>query len=141
MQEDKEAVFDSIDTIKMCLPVFTNMIKTMKINKDRMLQSAKGGFTNATDVADYLVKNNISFREAHEIVGKIVLYCIKNKKTLDELSIDEYKAVSNAFKDDVYDYISLEKCVEDRNLPGGTAKPAVLDAISEGEKFLEHASI
>ena len=93
MQEDKEGVFDAIDTVKLCLPVFTKMIETMKVNTDRMLQSAKGGFTNATDVADYLVKNSVSFREAHEIVGKIVLYCIKNNKSLDELSIDEYKTV------------------------------------------------
>ena len=113
MQEDKEGVFDAIDTVKLCLPVFTKMIETMKVNTDRMLQSAKGGFTNATDVADYLVKNSVSFREAHEIVGKIVLYCIKNNKSLDELSIDEYKTVSTFFKDDIYEYISLERCVED----------------------------
>ena len=137
MQEDKEAIFDSIDTVKMCLPVFINMIKTMKPNKKNMYKGAQGGFTNATDVADYLVKKGVPFREAHEIVGKMVLYCIQNNKTLDDLSLDEYKQCSPNFEEDIYEAISLENCVNDRTLPGGPAKEAVLDSIRHGKKLLE----
>ncbi len=137
MQEDKEAIFDAIDTIKLCIPVFTKMVETMKVNKDKMYKGAQGGFTNATDVADYLVKKGLPFREAHEVVGKMVLYCIQQNKSLDELTMQEYKDCSPVFEDDVYKAISLEQCVEDRNLPGGPAKKAVLDAIANGNAFLE----
>lgn len=136
MQEDKEAVFDAVDTVKLCLPVFTRMINTMKVNKDTMYKGAQGGFTNATDVADYLVKKGLPFRQAHEVVGKMVLYCITHQKNLEELSLEEYKQCSSTFEKDVYQAISLEQCVEDRNLPGGPAKKAVLDSIKSGEEFI-----
>ena len=119
MQEDKEAVFDAIDTVKMCLPVFTNMIKTAVFNKNNMYNAAKGGFTNATDAADWLVKNGVPFRDAHAILGQLVLYCINNNKGLEDLSLDEFRAISPVFDETVYDAISVEKCVEARNIPGG----------------------
>lgn len=137
MQEDKEAIFDAVDTVKMCLPVFTKMISTMKINKENMLKAAKGGFANATDAADYLVGKGIPFRTAHEIIGKMVTYCIENSKVLDELSMDEFKYFSDKIENDIYNKISLEACVNERSLPGGPARCAVLDAISKGESFLE----
>ena len=137
MQEDKEAIFDAVDTVKLCLPVFTKMIETMKVNKERMYKGAQGGFTNATDVADYLVKKGLPFREAHEVVGKMVLYCVNHQKSLDELTLEEYQSCSPIFEDDVYTAISLEQCVEDRNLPGGPAKKAVLDTIKKGKQYIE----
>jgi argininosuccinate lyase len=94
MQEDKEAIFDSIDTVKMCLPVFTKMLSTIKVLEENMLKAAQGGFTNATDVADYLVKKGIPFRTAHEIIGRMVLYCIQKDKAIEELTIDEFKGFS-----------------------------------------------
>ncbi|MDK2811729.1 MAG: argininosuccinate lyase [Petroclostridium sp.] len=136
MQEDKEAIFDAIDTVKLCLPVFIKMIETMKPNKANMYKGAQGGFTNATDVADYLVKKGLPFREAHEVVGKMVLYCIRNNKNLDDLSLDEYKNCSPLFEKDIYQAISLKHCVEDRSLPGGPAKKAVLDSIEHGKQFI-----
>jgi argininosuccinate lyase len=136
MQEDKEAVFNAVDTVKLCLPVFNNMIKTMKINKDNMYNGAKGGFTNATDAADYLVKKGLPFREAHEVVGKMVLYCINNNKAIDELSIQEMKSCSTIIEEDIYTAISLESCVNDRRLPGGPAKSSMLEAISKAEYFV-----
>lgn len=136
MQEDKEAAFDSIDTVKMCLPVFTKMIETMKINKDRMYNAAQGGFTNATDLADYLVKKGIPFRSAHGVIGNMVLYCVRNNKTLDQLTIDELKSFSDAIEEDVYEEISLEKCVSGRNIPGGPARESVLKSIENGKEFL-----
>jgi len=135
MQEDKEAIFDSIDTVKMCLPVFTNMVKTMKVRPDKMLSAAKGGFTNATDIADYLVKKGIPFRVSHEITGKMVAYCIQYGKSIDELTLDEFKSFSDKFEPDVYEAISLETCVNERKLPGGPAvenvKKSILKAKSE----------
>lgn len=129
MQEDKEAIFDSIDTVKMCLPVFTSMIDTMKVRPDKMLSAARGGFTNATDVADYLVKKGIPFRVSHEIIGKMVAFCIENKKNIDELTLDEFKNFSDKFESDVYEAISLETCVNERNLPGGPAVESVKSSI------------
>ncbi|HOQ37061.1 MAG TPA: argininosuccinate lyase [Acetivibrio sp.] len=136
MQEDKEAVFDAVDTVKMCLPVFTKMIETMKVKKDEMYKAAQGGFTNATDMADYLVKKGIPFRSAHEIIGKMVLYCIENNKAIDELNISEFKSFHENIEEDVYEEISLSKCVSGRNLPGGPAKESVMKAIENGMKFL-----
>lgn len=137
MQEDKEAIFDACDTVKMCIPVFTKMISTMKINKTVMYRAAQGGFANATDAADYLVKKGMPFRSAHEVIGKMVSYCISNNKSLDELSKDELKSFSDIIEDDYYKAINLETCVKGRAIPGGPAKPAVLVSISEGEKFLQ----
>lgn len=122
MQEDKEPVFAAIDTLKSVLPVFTQMVDTMKFRKENMLNAAKGGFTNATDAADWLVKNGVPFRDAHAIIGKLVLYCINENKSLDELSIDEYKEISPVFNETVYDAIKIEKCVDARNVIGGPSK-------------------
>jgi len=136
MQEDKEPIFDSVDTVKLCLDVFTKMILTMKVRKDNMRQGAKGGFTNATDLADYLVKKGIPFREAHEIVGKIVYHCVKENCAIDDLTMDYFKGCSELIEDDVYEAISMETCVNDRNLVGGPAKETVLAAIAIAEKEL-----
>ena len=138
MQEDKEGIFDTIDTIKLCLPVFEKMIVTMKVNKENMYKGAGGGFTNATDAADYLVKKGMPFREAHEVIGKMVLYAINNGKALCEFTMEEFKACSEMIEDDIYDAISLETCVNDRKVIGGPAKESVLCSISEGEKFLSN---
>ncbi len=121
MQEDKEQIFDALDTVKMCLPVFGGMLDTMKINKDAMLEGAKGGFTNATDVADYLVKKGLPFRDAHAVVGRMVAYCLDTNKVIDALSMDEFKDFSPLFDEDIYTAISLETCVNLRKIPGGPA--------------------
>ncbi len=121
MQEDKEQIFDALDTVKMCLPVFGGMLATMKINKDAMLEGAKGGFTNATDVADYLVKKGLPFRDAHAVVGRMVAYCLDTNKVIDALSMDEFKDFSPLFDEDIYTAISLETCVNLRKIPGGPA--------------------
>jgi len=136
MQEDKEAIFDAVDTVKMCLPVFTKMISTMKIKKENMYKAAQGGFTNATDIADYLVKKGVPFRDAHEIIGKMVLYCIEKNKSIDELTMDEFSKFSDKIENDVYKAISLDTCVSGRKLPGGPAKESVMTAIENARKFL-----
>ena len=135
MQEDKEGVFAAIDTVKMCLPVFTNMVKTIKVRKNNMYEAAKGGFTNATDAADWLVKQGVPFRDAHAIIGKLVLYCINNDTNLDDLSIEEYKKISPVFDESVYDAIKVEKCVEARNVPGGPSKEYIEKLILINEKY------
>ncbi len=131
MQEDKEQIFDALDTVKMCLPVFGGMLSTMKIRKDKMLAGAKGGFTNATDVADYLVKKGLPFRDAHAVVGKMVAYCLDQDKALDELSFDEYKTFSDLFSEDVYEAISLDTCVNLRTVTGGPAFETVKKVIEK----------
>jgi len=136
MQEDKEAIFDSIDTVKMCLPVFTNMIATMKLKKENMYKAAQGGFTNATDMADYLVKKGIPFRDAHAIIGKMVLYCINNNKAIEELSMEELNSFSDKIEEDVYREISLEKCVSERKLPGGPSKASVIQAMDNLMQYI-----
>jgi len=141
MQEDKEPIFDAIDTVKLCLPVFCDMIATMKVNKTNMLKGAKGGFTNATDVADYLVKKGLPFREAHSVVGQMVFYSIENSKSLDELSIDEFKSFSDIIDQDIYDAISMETCVNDRKVIGGPAEETVKNAISVMKKRLAEFAI
>ncbi len=137
MQEDKEAVFDSIDTVKLCIPVFCGMIKTMKINKEKMAEGAKGGFTNATDVADYLVKKGMPFRNAHEVSGKMVFYCISNEKSLSDLTVEEFKSFSELFESDIYDHITPEACVSQRKVTGGPCPETVFEHIGKMEKFLE----
>ena len=137
MQEDKESVFAGIDTIKMCLPVFTKMVETMKINKQNMLNATKGGFTNATDAADWLVKNKIAFRDAHEIIGKLVLYCINNNTNLDDLTLEEYKKISPVFNESIFDEIRVEKCVESRKVIGGPSKEYILKLIEQNKKYIE----
>ena len=136
MQEDKEPIFDSVDTVKLCLDVFTKMICTMKLNKDRMYQGSKGGFTNATDLADYLVKKGMPFREAHSVVGRAVYYCVERQCALDDLSLETYKEFSDLIDEDVYSAISMETCVNDRNVIGGPAKEAVMKAIKKAEDAL-----
>ena len=129
MQEDKEQIFDAIDTVKMCLPVFSKMLATMRVRKDKMLNGAKGGFTNATDVADYLVKHGLPFRDAHSVVGKMVAYCIENDTVLDALSMEEFKGFSPLIEEDIYTEISLETCVNQRKLVGGPASETVKSVI------------
>lgn len=137
MQEDKEAIFDAVDTVKLCLPVFSDMVATMQVKKDNMLQGAKGGFTNATDVADYLVKKGLPFREAHSVVGQMVFYAIEKNKSLDQLSIAEFKQFSPIIEEDVYHAISMETCVNDRKVVGGPAKEVCVKAIAAGEDFVK----
>ncbi len=138
MQEDKEGVFAAIDTLKMCLPVFTAMVDTMEVRKDTMYKATKGGFTNATDAADWLVKQGVPFRDAHEIIGKLVLYCINNNTNLDDLSLEEYQAISPVFNETVYDAITVEKCVEARNVPGGPSKEYIASLIELNDNYLKN---
>lgn len=136
MQEDKELVFDAIDTTKGCLALFTGMLKTMKFNSARMEESAKHGFTNATDAADYLVNHGVPFRDAHGIVGRLVLYCIDKGIALDNMSMEEFKAISPVFEDDIYDAISMKTCVEMRNTIGAPGKAAMEKVIKAEEEYL-----
>ena len=140
MQEDKEAIFDSIDTVKLCLPVFTEMLRTLKVNKNNMAAAAKGGFTNATDLADYLVKKGVPFRNAHEITGKIVLYCIDKNKSIEELSLGELKSFCELIEEDVYKNIDILECVRERKIPGGPAPEAVLSHIEKASAFINDES-
>lgn len=137
MQEDKEAIFDAVDTTENCLRVFTRMLDTLSFNKEKMLSGAGLGFTNATDAADYLVKKGVPFREAHEIIGHIVLLCLEKKCAIHQLSIQELKDINPIFEDDFYDAVSLKTCVEQRLTPGGPSKNAVLQQIAWAENFLE----
>ena len=137
MQEDKEAVFGAIDTVKMCLPVFTNMLDTAKFLKENMLQGAKGGFSNATDAADYLTKKGVPFRDSHEILGKLVLYCIEKDCMLEELSLDELKAISPVFEEDYYKAVTLESCINGRNIPGGPAEEQTKKVIEINKVWME----
>ena len=129
MQEDKEAVFDSIDTVKQCISVFIPMIKTMTVIKENMYDAAAGGFINATDVADYLTKKGIPFRTAYKISGSMVAYCIDKATVLENLSLDEFKKFAAEFEEDVFDAINLENCTFKRNSEGGTAPASVLKQI------------
>lgn len=138
MQEDKEGVFDAVDTIKMCLPVFTRMIDTMTVNKSNMYNAAKKGFMNATDAADWLVKQGVPFRDAHAIIGQLVLYCINNNKNLDDLSLEEYKAVSDVFDESIYDAISLETCVNTRIVDGGPSEEYIDKLIALNDEYIKN---
>ena len=135
MQEDKEMVFDAIDTTKGCLALFTGMIATMRFNKETMKKSAMNGFTNATDAADYLVNHGIPFRDAHGIVGRLVLYCLDKGISLDEMKLEEYKAISPVFEEDIYEAISLKTCVEKRTTLGAPG-PSVMKRVTEEYKKL-----
>ncbi len=137
MQEDKELVFDAIDTTKGCLALFTGMLRTMRFRKQRMEDSAKNGFTNATDAADYLVNHGVPFRDAHGIVGQLVLYCIDKNIALDDMSLEEYKAISPVFEEDIYEAISMKTCVEMRNTIGAPGKSAMEQAIAMEEAYLK----
>ena len=129
MQEDKEFVFDAIDTTKGCIVLFNGMLDTITFRKDRMRASAEGGFTNATDAADYLVNHGVPFRDAHGIVGQLVLYCIDKNISLGQMSLEEYKAISPVFEEDIYDAISMDTCVAKRNTIGAPG-PQAMKAVS-----------
>lgn len=134
MQEDKELTFDAIDTVKGCLALFTGMISSMTFKKDAMEASAKNGFTNATDAADYLVNHCVAFRDAHGIVGQLVLYCIEKGIALDDMSLEEFQAISPVFEEDIYDAISMQTCVKKRmtiGAPGQDAMKKVIEACRE----------
>ena len=137
MQEDKEMSFDAIDTAKGCIALFTGMLSTMQFKKDNMHASAKNGFTNATDAADYLVNHGVPFRDAHGIVGQLVLYCIEKNIALDDMSLEEYKAISPVFEEDIYDAISMETCVNKRNTIGAPGPEAMKKVIALHEAYLE----
>ncbi|MBR2926727.1 MAG: argininosuccinate lyase [Clostridia bacterium] len=137
MQEDKESIFDAIDTVKLCLSVFTPMLDGMKVLKENMLRAAKGGFINATDLADYLTKKGLPFRSAYKISGTIVGLCIKEGKVLDEVSLEEYKRYSELFEADVYDAIDLTACVAQRVSEGGASFSSVEQQITKLSEYLE----
>ena len=137
MQEDKEMAFDAMDTVNSCLPLFTGMLATMKFRKNVMERSARRGFTNATDAADYLVNHGVPFRDAHGIIGQLVLTCIEKECALDDLPLSEYKAVSPVFEEDIYDAISMKTCVEKRLTKGAPGKGAMLEAIQVYKQELE----
>ena len=137
MQEDKEAVFDALDTIVMCLPVFTNMVKTMKVKKNVMRKGATGGFTNATDIADYLVKKGVPFRSSHGIVGRMVAKAVETNRDLDEFTLAEFREFSDLIEEDIYVAIDVSTCVSERNIIGGPAKEQVLKEIKKGYELLK----
>ena len=137
MQEDKEFTFDAIDTVKGCLALFTGMIRTMTVNKNVMEQSAKNGFTNATDAADYLVGKGVPFRDAHGIVGQLVLYCIEKNISLDDMTLEEYQKISPVFEEDIYEAISLETCVEKRETIGAPSRSSMEQVIANNEEYLK----
>ena len=136
MQEDKEVTFDAIDTVKDCLRLFDGMLSTMKFNHEIMEKSAMKGFTNATDAADYLVGKGVPFRDAHGIIGQLVLHCLDKGCAIDELSIEELQKISPVFEADVYDAISLKTCVEKRLTTGGSGRQAMLDTIEMQKAYL-----
>jgi len=136
MQEDKEGTFDAIDTVKECLTMFMQMVDTLKFNKEVMEKSATRGFTNATDAADYLVKHGVPFRDAHGIIGRLVLFAIDKNKAIDELSLEELKSISDVFEEDVYEEISLKTCVEKRLTIGAPGISKMNEVIAIYEKYL-----
>ena len=136
MQEDKECVFDAFDTVKQCLSVFAPMIATMHVCKDSMYKAAQGGFINATDLADYLVRKGLPFRSAYKIVGQIVAHCIEKGQVLDTLPLSEYQTFSELFEEDLYEAVALETCVSKRISEGGTGKASVLAQIEDMKGFL-----
>ncbi len=137
MQEDKELTFDAIDTVKGCLALFTGMIDTMKFRNDVMEASAKNGFTNATDAADYLVVKGVPFRDAHGIIGRLVLYCIDKDCALDDLTVEEFKQFSEAFDEDIYEAISMKTCVEKRMTIGAPGAAVMEKVIAANEEYLK----
>lgn len=137
MQEDKELAFDAIDTAKGCLALFTGMLRTMKFRKENMENSAKNGFTNATDAADYLVNHGVAFRDAHGIVGRLVLYCLEKDIALDDMTLEEFKAISPVFEAEIYEAISMETCVNKRMTIGAPGKEAMEKVIAIYAKYLQ----
>ena len=137
MQEDKEALFDAIDTVEICLPVFAAMVNTLSVRRHNMERAAAGGFITATDCADYLVKKGLPFREAYMIVGRLVNLCIKNHETLDTLTLRDFRAICDLFDEGVYEAMALKHCVNGRTVYGGPAKESVLKQISLIEEFIQ----
>lgn len=135
MQEDKEAIFDAVDTVKLCLKTFIPMLETMTVYKDNMRNAAARGFINATDCADYLVRKGLPFRDAYKITGSLVAYCIESMTVLEALPLDEFRKFSDKFGDDVYESISLDTCVNMRKADGGPAPEVVRKQIEEARKF------
>ena len=136
MQEDKEVFFDASDNVYNCVRLFTGMLSTTRFNKENMERSAAGGFTNATDAADYLVGKGIPFRDAHGIVGRLVLYCLDKNISLDEMSLEEYRAISPVFDNDIYEAISIKTCVERRNTTGAPGPAAMEAYLTECSEYL-----
>ena len=136
MQEDKEGIFDSIDNIKICIEIFYEMLSTMEVNESGILESMKKGFLNATDVADYLAKNGMPFRQAHKVVGEIVSYCEQNGISIDDMKLEDFLKFSNVFKEDVLDAITIENCVNNRNSYGGTSIKNVTMQLELAHDFL-----
>ncbi len=141
MQEDKELTFDAIDTVKGCIALFTGMLRTIRFNKDVMRTSAMKGFTNATDAADYLVNKGVAFRDAHGIIGRLVLYCIDRDKAIDELSLDELKAICPVFEEDIYEAISLETCVNKRMTMGAPSPEVMREIIKINRGYLQNNNV
>ncbi|MBP5194715.1 MAG: argininosuccinate lyase [Lachnospiraceae bacterium] len=137
MQEDKEVSFDAIDTVRESLQMFEGMVSTMKFNNDVMEASAKNGFTNATDAADYLVRKGMPFRDAHSVIGRLVLYCIEKDKAIDDLDIKEFKDICPMFDDDIYEAVSLKTCVERRLTDGAPGEQAMLTAVKRYKEYLD----
>ncbi|SKC92048.1 argininosuccinate lyase [Maledivibacter halophilus] len=136
MQEDKPLLFDAVENIKPCLEIFNEMIYTMKIKKDNMKKATKSGFMNATDVADYLVKKGLPFRSAHEIVGRMVLYCIQNNKNIEDLTLEEFESFSSLFSDNIKDKVNIKTCIEAKISMGSTSTNNVINMIKKGKNFL-----
>jgi argininosuccinate lyase len=137
MQEDKEPLFDTVDTVKTCLEIFTPMLQTMTVVKGRMLDATKDGFLTATDGADYLVKRGLPFREAHHVIGRVVAYCIEKGTGLEELTMAEWKSFSPLFDGDIRRVVSVKASVDSRNVEGGTALKRVTRRLKEIEKELK----
>ena len=137
MQEDKEPVFDAIDTVELCVPVFTAMLDSLTVRPKDMIRAASSGFINATDCADYLVKKGMPFREAYMIVGRLVNMCIKSGETLDTLPLKDFRAISDKFDEDVYHALELKTCVNGRTVYGGPAREAVLTQIARIKEFVQ----
>ena len=141
MQEDKEMAFDAMDTAADCITLFTGMIQTMKFRRDRMAKSAMNGFTNATDAADYLVGKGVPFRDAHGIIGRLVLYCIERDTSIDALSLEELRSISDKFDEDIYDAISLKTCVEKRLTIGAPGEKMMKQVIEKNKEYLKNDAI
>ena len=137
LQEDKEVTFDAIDTALRCIRLFGGMLSTMRFNRDVMEKSALGGFTNATDAADYLVGKGMPFRDAHRVVGELVLYCIERDRRIDELSTEEFREVSELFEEDIHEAVSLKACVERRNTAGAPGSAAMKETLEEARSYLK----
>ncbi len=141
MQEDKEVAFDAMKTVKDCLELFTGMLRTMKFREERMAKSAMNGFTNATDAADYLVNKGVPFRDAHGIIGRLVLYCIDKNTSIDALNLEELQSISDKFEADIYEAVSLKTCVEKRLTIGAPGPEAMREVIKINRAYLEESIV